>query len=51
MLGVVDLGIADHGECTGHKEAAQITVTLFADTAELLPTPARVLLGHQSDPS
>jgi hypothetical protein len=27
----MDLGIADDGECTGHEQAAQIAVTLFAD--------------------
>ena len=51
MLGAVDLGIADHGKCAGHKKAAQIAVTLFADTAELLPASARVPLGYQSNPS
>ena len=34
MLGAVDLGVADDGECTGHEQAAQIAVTLFADAAE-----------------
>ena len=34
MLGAVDLGIADDGERAGHEQAAQIAVTLFADTAE-----------------
>ena len=36
MLGSVDLGVADDGECTGHKQAAQIAITLLADTAEML---------------
>jgi len=44
------LGIADDGECAGHKQAAQITVSLFADTAEPVPAPARVLSGYQPDP-
>ena len=34
MLGTMDLGISDDGECIGHEQAAQIAVTLFADTAE-----------------
>jgi hypothetical protein len=33
VFGAVDLGIADDGECTGHEQAAQIAVTLFADAA------------------
>ena len=44
MFGAVDLGIADDGECTGHEQAAQIAVTLFADAAEPVLAPARVLL-------
>src|SRR6516165_11553741 len=46
MPGAVDLGIADHGERAGHEQAPQIAVTLFADTAELIPTSTRVLLVH-----
>src|SRR5215472_2411343 len=46
MLGAMDLGIADHGERAGHEQAPQIAVTLFADTAELIPTATRVLLGY-----
>jgi hypothetical protein len=34
MPGAMDLGIADDGECSGHEQAAQIVVTLLADTAE-----------------
>ena len=45
MLGAVDLGIADDAEGAGHEQAAQVAVTLFADTAELLSTAARVLLA------
>ena len=45
MLGAVDLGIADHGECAGDEQAPQIAVT-FADTAEPIPTAIRVLLGY-----
>ena len=36
-------GIANDGECAGHEQAAQIAIPLFADTAEPIPTPARVL--------
>ena len=50
ILGAMELGIADDGECTGHEQAAQIAVPLFADTAEPGPTPARVLFGYQPDP-
>jgi hypothetical protein len=51
MLSAVDLGIANDGECTCHEQTSQIAVTLFADTAEPIPTPARTLLGYQPDPS
>src|SRR6516165_10579628 len=47
MLGAVALGIADDGEGAGHEQAAQVAVTLFADTAELLSTAARVLLARR----
>ena len=50
ILGAVDLGIANDGECTGHEQAAQVAIPLFADTAEPIPTPARVLFGNQPDP-
>ena len=50
MLGAVDLGIADDGECAGHEQAAQIAIPLFADTAEPVLAPARVLLGNQPNP-
>jgi len=50
ILGAVDLGIANDGECTGHEQAAQIAIPLFADTAEPIPTAARVLFGNQPDP-
>jgi hypothetical protein len=39
MLGAVDLGVADDGECTCHEQAAQIAVTLFADAAEPVLAP------------
>ncbi len=51
MLGAMDLGIADDGECAGREQAAQVAITLLADAAEFFFTPARVLLRHQPDPS
>ena len=50
VLGAIDLGIADDGQCAGHKQEAQIAVTSFADTAEPVLAPARVLLRHEADP-
>jgi hypothetical protein len=44
------LGIADHGECTGGEQAAQIAIALLADTAKLVAAPARALLRHEPDP-
>src|SRR5262245_17198390 len=38
MLAAVDLGITDDSEGASHEQAAQITVTLFADTAEPVAT-------------
>jgi uncharacterized protein len=35
---------------TSHEQAAQIAVTLFADTAEPILAPARVLLRDEPDP-
>ena len=39
MPGAMDLGIADDGKCSGHEQAAQIAVPLFADAAEPLLAP------------
>src|SRR5258707_14288934 len=50
MLGTVELRITDHGERAGCEQAAQITIALFADAAELVFAPTRVLLRHQPDP-
>src|SRR6476620_11843472 len=50
VFGAVDLGIADDGECTGHEQAAQIAVTLFADAAEPSLAPALVLRRNEPDP-
>src|SRR5262245_51203451 len=50
MFAAVGLGIADDRERAGHKQAAEITITLFADTAEPVLAPARMLLRHQANP-
>src|ERR1700758_5099059 len=50
MFGAVDLGIADDGQRARREQAAQIAIALFADTAELVFAPARVLLRHEPDP-
>ena len=50
MLGAMDLGIANDGECPGHEQAAQIAVTLFADTAEPVLAPTRMLLRNEPNP-
>src|ERR1700733_9981374 len=34
MLGAMDLGIPDHGECACSEQAAQIAIAAFADIAE-----------------
>ena len=39
MPGSVNLGVTDDGECTGHEQAAQIAVTVFADAAEPVLAP------------
>src|SRR5262249_56359851 len=51
MPGAVEFGIADHRQRPGREEATQISVTSFTDVAELFLAAARVLLGHQPDPS
>jgi hypothetical protein len=50
MARAMDLGIADHGERAGRKQAAQIAIALLADTAKLVLAPARVLLRHEPNP-
>ena len=45
MLGAVDLGVADDGECSGHEQAAQIAVPLFADAAEPVLAPLEGCFG------
>jgi len=34
----------------GREQAAQVAIALFADTAEPILAPARVLLRHEPDP-
>src|SRR5439155_22582313 len=43
-------GVADDGQCTGHEQATQIAVPLFADAAEPVLAPTRVLLGNEPNP-
>ena len=50
MLGAMDFGIADDGERAGREQAAQIAIASFADIAEPVLAPARVLLGDEPDP-
>src|ERR1700686_3082262 len=50
MFGAMDLGVTDHSKRAGHKQAAQIAVTLFAYIAEPLLASTRVLLRNQPDP-
>ena len=50
MLGAVDFGIADHGECAGREQAAQIAITSFADIAEPFLASTRVLPRDEPDP-
>src|SRR5262245_14934218 len=48
--GAMDLSVANNGECAGCKQATQVAIALFADTAELILAAARVLLGDEPDP-
>src|SRR5262249_28068767 len=50
MFGAMDLGIADDGQRARREQAAQIAISLFADTAELVLAPARGLLWHEPNP-
>ena len=45
MLAAMDLGIANDGQRAGHEQAAQIAVTLLADTAEPVLAPAECCFG------
>lgn len=50
MSGAMDLRIADYGKSTDSEQAAQIAVTLLADTAQLLLATTRPLPRYQPDP-
>ena len=50
MFGAMDLSVTDDRKRAGHKQAAQIAVTLFADIAEPVLASARVLFRHNTDP-
>src|SRR5262245_62775440 len=50
MFRAMDLGIADDGQRARREQAAQIAISLLADTAELVLAPARVLLRYEPDP-
>jgi hypothetical protein len=43
-------GARDDGQRARCEQALQIAIALFADTAELVLAPARVLLRHEPDP-
>ena len=45
MFGAMDLGVTDDGKCAGHKQAAQIAVTLLAYIAEPVLASTGVLFG------
>src|SRR5271168_4791863 len=49
-FGAVDLGVTDDRERAGHKQAAQIAVTLLAYIAEPVLASTRVLFRHHTDP-
>src|SRR6187200_3427364 len=50
MLAAMDFCVSDHRQCTSEEERAQVSIALLCDIAKLLPTAARMLLRHQSDP-
>src|SRR6202790_3499795 len=50
MFGAMDLSVTDDRKRAGHKQAAQIAVTLFADIAEPVLASARVLFRDNTDP-
>src|SRR5665647_3120199 len=50
MFGAMDLGVTDDSKRAGHKQAAQIAVTLFAYIAEPVLASTRVLFRHNTDP-
>ena len=50
MFGAMDFGITDDRKRAGHKQAAQIAVTLLAYIAEPVLASTRVLFRHNTDP-
>ena len=50
MFGAVDLGVADDRKRAGHKQAAQIAVTLLAYIAEPVLASTGVLFRYHTDP-
>src|ERR1700722_19482660 len=50
VFGAVDLGVTDDRKRVGHKQAAQIAVTLLAYIAEPVLASTRVLFRHNADP-
>jgi len=50
MLRTADFHHSDHGERTSGEQAAEVTIALLGDIAELFLAATRVLLRHQSDP-
>ena len=50
MFGAMDLGVTDDRKCAGHKQAAQIAVTLLAYIAKPVLASTRVLFRHHTDP-
>src|SRR6478609_3578884 len=50
VFGAVDLGVADDRKRAGHKQAAQIAVTLLAYIAEPVLASSGVLFRYHTDP-
>jgi hypothetical protein len=50
MVGAMDFGVTDDRKRAGHKQAAQIAVTLLAYIAEPVLASTRVLFRHNTDP-
>jgi hypothetical protein len=50
VRGAMDLGIADDSECAVREQAAQVAIAPFADIAEPVLAPTRVLLWYEANP-
>ena len=50
MPGAMDFGISDDGERACGEQATQIAIASFADAAEPVFAPTRVLPRHEADP-